>query len=80
MQFSTFGERETERGRRKEKVSSKKGAGKMRRSLRLFCIIPFFLLFALSPTVHASLKAPRRVSSSPHILKPERKTRSLIRN
>ena len=42
----------------------------MRRSLRLFCIIPFFLLFALPPTVHASLKAPRRVSSSPHILKP----------
>jgi len=43
----------------------------MRRSLRLFCIIPFFLLFALPPTVHASLKAPRRVSSSPHILKPK---------
>ena len=63
--------RDRERQReRKEKVSSKKGAGKMRRSLRLFCIIPFFLLFALPPTVHASLKAPRRVSSSPHILKP----------
>ena len=34
------------------------------------CVLPFLLLFALPSVAHASLRAPRRVSSSPHILKP----------
>ena len=33
-------------------------------------ILPFLLLCALPSVAHASLRAPRRVSSSPHILKP----------
>jgi hypothetical protein len=43
----------------------------LRSTNRLFLyIFPFLLLFALPSVAHASLRAPRRVSSSPHILKP----------